>query len=262
MRVKRCAAWLLLISGFSLPNQVLAAEVEGRRAGKITVTDQRAVTAAPRVVRKGDGRRWYPYKATRSDGNGGFCLATRWTTDPLRAQMANAIVNDLQNVINPVGRPDCPRTPRAEQVGALAQVFWAERVLPAPELKLQPPFAITGKPTYLEIVGEQHKEFEVENEIDGEMVVIEATSDYVVDWGDRFNPKTSVVTTSSQGGPWPDGDVTHVYTHTDPDVTISVTQRWTAVWSSGDDSGVLEGMTTTATVTNYRVGQIEAVRRR
>lgn len=265
MSLGRCAiagvvAVCMLITSNQAPATGEEPKVVERVGGRIVIVDDKVQRSAPTRTVKNDTRKWYPYKIARSDGNGGYCLVTRWSTNSF-APLTEGIIRDTQNVLAPaVARPDCPRPPRAERARVVAQEFWAERTLPTPEIKLQPPFAVTGKPTYLEIVGERAKQFEVMNEIDGEMVVIEATSDYVVDWGDRFNPRTNLTTTTSQGGPWPDGDVTHTYTHVDPGVTITVTQRWRAVWSSGEDGGVLEGLSTTARVDDYRVTEIEAVR--
>lgn len=155
--------------------------------------------------------------------------------------------------------PVCPRPPSDDQgrvPDELAQGFWDVRLLPSPVLETVPGFAITGKAVYLQIHGEPAKAFEVDNPL-GDDVAITASSTYVVDWGDGSPPRT----TTSRGGPWPSGDVTHVYTHTDPATTITVTQRWVATWAAGADGGVLQGLTTSATLT-LAVSQLQAVRNR
>ncbi len=64
-----------------------------------------------------------------------------------------------------------------------------------------------------------------------------------------------------EGGPWPDGRITHQYT----DVGIYdvvVTERWTATWRLGAASGSLAELRTTGRIDDFPVEQIQAVRYR
>ncbi len=57
---------------------------------------------------------------------------------------------------------------------------------------------------------------------------------------------------------WPDGRITH----TSIDVgtyDVVVTEAWRAAWSFGDASGVIESITTTGTMEDFPVGQLQAV---
>lgn len=134
-----------------------------------------------------------------------------------------------------------------------ARSFWDVRVLPSPVLKVVPDYAITGKLVYLQIAGESEQRFDVDNPL-GDDVAIHATSTYRVDWGDG-----TTTTTRSQGGPWPSGDVTHVYERTSPGVAITVTQLWSATWTAGPSTGDLADLQTTGALT-MPVTQLQAVR--
>lgn len=75
--------------------------------------------------------------------------------------------------------------------------------------------AITGKAGYLTIRGERTPEIPCLNQ------VINAEARYVVHWGDGATTETT-----SQGGEWPDGDLTHVYEDKGRH-TITVEAYWT-----------------------------------
>ena len=216
------------------------------------------------IPRRRDGRRWYRYRLLVGDGNGDYCYATKWTTNQWLATVAPAIQPDLQNVLAPaLVRPDCPRTPRAERAKTIAEEAWRIRKeLNSPTLKVEPPFGVTGKPSFLTIGANSTDDFEIWNPIDEEMVYIEASSVYEVDWGDRFNTESSRIVTESQGGPWPTGDIRHIYTTADDGVKIRVRQRWTAIWFAGDEVGWLDDLVTEGSIDDYRVIGIEAIRTR
>jgi len=189
-----------------------------------------------------------------------FCRQLLYTTDPEVAAAYDFAYKRRFAGGNADGSADiCPAgtdplaplaLPTPDQI---ARDFWTVRILPAPTLHMSPDYAVTGKTVYLEIDGEQHKRFDIPNPI-GPAIAIETTSRYVVDWGDG-----TVTTTASQGGPWPDGDVTHVYTTSSPARTIRVTQQWSATWRAGDQQGDLDTLRTDGTLT-FRVTQVQAVR--
>jgi hypothetical protein len=126
-------------------------------------------------------------------------------------------VNFVGRFDTPTGLPkgNCPDqavdVPSARQIAA--DVWQHVEDLPVPSLSVQPDFAVTGKPVYLQIAGANTWSRTIDNPI-GDDVVITATSDYVIDWGDPAYGKTD--TTNSRGGTYPNGDVTHVYTHMTP----------------------------------------------
>ena len=59
------------------------------------------------------------------------------------------------------------------------------------------------------------------------------TPRYVVSWGDG-----ETTTTASQGGPYPDGDVTHVYRDAGG-TTITVDAYWRTTWTLAGQGGDL-----------------------
>ena len=60
-----------------------------------------------------------------------------------------------------------------------------------------------------------------------------------VSWGDGTPPTQ----TTSTGGPYPSGDVTHVYQQAAPSYTISVTEHWGCRWSDpAGNGGSLTGL--------------------
>lgn len=188
-----------------------------------------------------------------------FCRERRVTTDPdLAAAWNYALQRQFAGGNAEGNAAACPEG-AVEALAAmptpdeLARDFWDVRILPAPTLTMAPDYAVTGKRVYLEITGEQRKHFDIPNPI-GPAIGIDTTSRYIVDWGDG-----TVESTASQGGSWPDGDVTHVYTTSAPARTIRVQQQWSATWRAGDQQGALDNLQTSATLT-FRVTQVQAVR--
>lgn len=196
----------------------------------------------------------------------GFCVGWRSTTDAAYARRQNetgfgirfgtATDEPYENCARPsTATPSAAPDPRA-----IAADSW-EKVenLPVPSLDIQPDHAITGKKVYLQIAGLQTWTKTIDNPI-GDDIVITATSDYIVDWGDPTFPGTTV--TKSQGGPFPSGNLTHVYTDTAPKRSIQVTQRWKATWRAGARSGTLGQLTTQAAPLDLEIRELQAVRNR
>lgn len=182
--------------------------------------------------------------------DGVFCRQRVTTRSEARAA-------GLVSYATQVDLPVCARAPTGQpQRGPddAARDFWDLRVLPDPVLEVVPGYALTGKPVYLQIHGDPARSFDVDNPL-GDDVAISADSTYEIDWGDHSPTRI----TTSQGGPWPDGDVTHTYTVVNSATTITVTQRWTASWRAGADGGQLDGLQTSATLT-LPVTQLQAVR--
>ena len=160
--------------------------------------------------------------------------------------------------------PMCPNSdplPRVPAPSSLAADLWQRDVdLTQPRPVIEPADAITGIPVYLQIGGPQTGRWEFDPF--GIEIVIEATSEYIVDWGDG----TPTTRTTSQGGPHPEGDVTHGYRYKGT-YDIVVTQRWTATWrtsgagvsSSGTIADVLQ---TVGRIDDFVVTEVEAVRER
>lgn len=206
---------------------------------------------------------WYRYDVVLWDPTTSlFCVDARWTRNQQFAERQGKL--DFPGRFDPVTgapRPTCPDeavdAPTPQQIAA--GVWQHVENLPTPTLAIQPDHAITGKKVYLQIRGATSWTRTVDNPI-GDDVVITATSDYVIDWGDPTYPGKD--TTHSQGGPYPNGDVTHVYTDATPKTQITVTQRWTATWKAGTRTGTLTQLTTQSQPLALEVRELEAVRQR
>lgn len=117
--------------------------------------------------------------------------------------------------------------------GFVAQTYWYRMVVPPPPTPLQadPGKALTGLTAYLEIGGEVPFVQSFGTPIG--TLTFTLTPRYVVSWGDGASTSTT-----SQGGPYPNGDVTHVYTE-DGDVIVTVEAFWTASWTLAGAGGQL-----------------------
>lgn len=208
----------------------------------------------------GPSRQLYSYWAIGWDGDR-FCRVLRSTTDAALAESYTFAFKHSLAAANALGSSaECPPNatltapPAAPNPGTVARDFWDVRILPVPALTIVPGYAITGKPIYLQITSDQARHFDVPDPL-GPPVAIEATSDYIVDWGDGTPPET----TTSRGGAWPTGTLTHSYTTTNPTQPIRVAERWSATWSAGDQRGTLDNLRTESTLT-FTVTQVQAVR--
>lgn len=160
--------------------------------------------------------------------------------------------------------PNCPPARRpAGQPGpppidpvTLAVQFWQTIPLPTPRPAIPPGYAVTGKEAYLVTNGTTTPPPYTRNTPLGTLTVT-ATGRYVVDWGDPAQPGW-VGPYSTEGAPWPDGRITHVYDYAGTD-TVTVEEQWTAVWHLAGASGTLAGLHTTATIPGFRVEQLQAV---
>jgi hypothetical protein len=116
---------------------------------------------------------------------------------------------------------------------ALAAQLWQRQVRPPPPtpLAVDPGKALAGLRAYLEIGGEVPATQTIQTPIGPATFVM--TPRYVVSWGDG-----ETTSTSSQGGPYPDGDVTHVYQVAE-DLTLTVDAYWRTTWTLAGQGGDL-----------------------
>ncbi len=172
------------------------------------------------------------------------------------AEAAGRSGRDAGNIFQ--SYPPCPGQPRAaEQISPAeyASRFWRDVPLPKPGPYIAPGRAITGKLAYLETRGQLSHTFTGDTPI-GPMSIT-ATGRYYVDWGDG----TTTGPHDGEGGPWPDGRITHQYTDVGV-YDVVVTERWTATWRLGPASGSLNELRTTGRIDDFPVEQIQAVRYR
>jgi hypothetical protein len=230
--------------------------------------------------------RWFRFDLVQWDATTGtFCVDPRWTQNQAYAERQGRIGFTEQrfdtgntglarrNCPDPTAaakpkpttttRPAGPQAPPTPDEQVAADAWQHVENLPRPTLSLQPDgYAITGKKAYLQIHGPQTWTRTIDNPI-GDDVVITATSEYVIDWGDPTDEASHHHTTTSQGGPYPDGDVTHVYVERSERTTITVTQRWSATWQAGARTGTLQQLSTTADPPlTIEVRDLQAVRQR
>jgi hypothetical protein len=84
---------------------------------------------------------------------------------------------------------------------------------------------------------------------------LDATGVYYVNWGD-----TKTGPHPGPGGPWPTGNISHVYT--DRGVyDVQVTVAWSVRWQLGGDTGILN-VATEGALRGFPVEQLQAVRNR
>ena len=155
--------------------------------------------------------------------------------------------------------PPCPLEPRAPREAAvvetpamIARRYWEEVPLPKPRPQIAPGRAITGKLAYLETRGETGHTY-TNNTVFGPLEIV-AKGAYTVDWGDGETTGPHAF----EGKPWPDGRITHDYLDVGR-YDIVVTERWTATWRLGGESGVLRALQTTGRIDDFPVEQIQAV---
>lgn len=158
--------------------------------------------------------------------------------------------------------PLCPGSAPAPAVpspGAAAQMVWRDQVkLPPPEPYIAPGKAITGLAAFLEIRGSPTRTQSFN--VFGYSLTITATaSSYDVDWGDGSWSRGL----TSAGGPWPHGDVRHVYTRQGT-YTVRVMEHWTGTWSvAGGGGGTVDGtLASEGRIDSFPVIQVQAVRNR
>ena len=148
-------------------------------------------------------------------------------------------------------RPSTTPTPAA----AAAEAFEKHIKLPTPTLQIRPGYSITGTRAFLQINGPQQLDPDP-IDVFGYTVTLHITSRYDIDWGDRTTPTTGA---TSQGGPYPNGDLWHVYDNTGT-YTVTVTQHWTATYNiAGTATGHINDVLHTANTMPLPVRQAQAV---
>ena len=155
----------------------------------------------------------------------------------------------------------CPNSPRRQDgsvaPATAAALIWQDSVeLPDPQLQVKPGHAITGKPAYLEVTSP--RTITTTTSAFGHAVELTVTSVLDIDWGDGTIERN----VTRQGGPWPTGDITHVYTDTSAAAPLHVVQRWSATWRVGNLTGQIDDQLFTETTLSLPVRELQAVRER
>lgn len=195
----------------------------------------------------------------RPDGT--RCL--RLVTRAYPSALAAATAQQAENVLAALAAADWPRcdTPAVTPAAERAAAYWrvaGEDLLPRPAPSIAPGWMLAGKRAYLEAGTVPSVTFQ--HPTPAGLLTIEATGpSVVVDWGDGSGPDGPH---HGAGGPWPNGTITHVWSHSGT-YDVRVRQRWTAWWSlAGETSGALEPITTEGVIEDFQVRQLQAVRNR
>lgn len=192
--------------------------------------------------------------------NGSHCLrdVRRRFTDAAAAAAAASIRDNFEWRVRDGGWIRCQDDPAPAQSPAEeAFTYWrvvGEDLLPKPSPRIAPGYMLAGKLAYLEAGSQSTARFEHSTPLG--TLVIDATSQLLVDWGDGSGltgPHTG------PGGPWPNGTITHFWT-TAASYDVRVVQRWTGRWTLGNDSGTLDGLETESVIDDFEVRQMQAVR--
>ncbi len=207
----------------------------------------------------GSGKRYAAYEKIVDGGgpNGEACTTTGYREVPEGVDPAVLTIPDRDFRDISQTYPACPVQPGNESApetpASYAIRYWNEIPLPEPTPYIGPGRAITGMYAYLETRGTTTYAY-TEPDTPFGPLIITATGRYYVDWGDgtRTGPH------SSEGEPWPDGDIKHEYIHAGS-YDVVVTERWTATWSFGDRSGTLGELRTVGRIDDFPVQQIQAV---
>ena len=145
------------------------------------------------------------------------------------------------NPISKMTAVPCPgaTTPPPPSATQLAQQWAKTAHLPVPGLTVRPGYAVTGLTAYLEIAAHTPWTATFADPIRADTITASCASvGFDVDWGD--GNRTS---TTSVGGPYPSGDVTHVYTQASSGVALAVTEHWSCTWADQvGDSGTISGL--------------------
>ena len=151
--------------------------------------------------------------------------------------------------------PACPVQPGdgIETPERVALRYWKEIPLPVPNPYIAPGWAITGKYGYLETRGTTTHTFNQPDTPFGPLEIV-ATGRYYVDWGDGYRTGPY----EHEGKPWPDGWIKHEYLNVGH-YDVVVTERWTATWRFGEESGLLSELRTVGRIDDFPVEQLQAV---
>ena len=153
----------------------------------------------------------------------------------------------------PADPPPPPEFTPADARQAATQI-----TLPPPQPDIRPGMALCGLPMYLTIAGAGT--YPTNHELNEWNVTFHNTlTNYTINWGDN----TENTTTTSRGAPYPNGDITHYWTHRG-NYTITVTAHWHSEWTAthptaGTRQGTINDLATTNTIPDFPVRELQAV---
>ncbi len=201
------------------------------------------------------------------DGHGGSCIAVRYQPYPTGAAADAATLVYEHTWLLWAGRyPLCPGAPAAPagplappSPAAVAASYWSvhgEDMLARPDPVIAPGYALAGKPGYLETRAPLTETFRNSTPL-GDLVIA-ATGRMVVDWGDGSGWQGPF---ADAGGPWPTGQITHVWDNVGR-YDVVVREQWSATWHLAGASGALTGIGTEGSIPGFEVRQLQSIRNR
>lgn len=200
------------------------------------------------------------YRIASDQGQPCIDLSVDAFADQASADAANAAVNLGLDYLRPSYGGLCPDAAADPAVAAflptpeqVALSFLQDFTLPAPQPEVAPGWALTGKTAYLVSNAQPTAQAGFDTVL-GPLTFDAESTHLTVDWGDGRGP----LRYDSLGAPHPDGDVTTVYGDVGT-VTIDVVQHWTLTWDVGGTGGQIDGMTSTATIPDFEIRQLQAV---
>jgi hypothetical protein len=151
------------------------------------------------------------------------------------------------NPISTLTQVPCPgtATPPPPSATLIAQAWVQSAHLPSPGLFIAPGHAVTGLTAYLQITAHAPWTATFSDPIRDDTITASCSgAGFDIEWGD--GDRTS---TASTGGPYPNGDVTHVYRNAAAQLTLDVTEHWSCAWSDQvGDSGTIAGLSSAGTL--------------
>ena len=159
-------------------------------------------------------------------------LAYQYCTSGAAAAIPADVVALCAQFMTPAapGAP-APPPPTAADIAA----SWSQSAtLPNPRLRIRPGYAVTGLTAYLEIGTPSPWTVTIPDPVRNDAITVSCgPTTFDVNWGDG----SPVEQTTSTGGPYPNGDVTHVYQQAAPSYTVAVTEHWACRWSDPQGNG-------------------------
>jgi len=239
------------------------------RDGDIVTTVSSGRPSSTSAGTAGTTKKYVPYNRLITGPDGQPCATTgyveegvappdeRLLVDPNPLESNVPVTGNYNNILQDY--PPCPEQPRrpgqpapVETRAMVAARYWERVPLPKPQPSIAPGRAITGKLSFLETRGEVAQTYTNDTAF-GRLEIV-ATGSYTVDWGDGEDSGPH----GFEGKAWPDGRITHDYLNVGS-YDIVVTERWTATWRLGDESGNLRALQTTGRIDDFPVQQIQAV---
>ncbi|MGI8685089.1 MAG: hypothetical protein ACR2MO_08400 [Acidimicrobiales bacterium] len=206
---------------------------------------------------------WVSYPVLELSVGGTACTGVRREAYP-DAAGATAAREATDRLWLGAGYPPCATDPVPDRTPATEAVtFWrvtGQDLLPKPAPRIAPGYMLAGKLAYLEAASQPTAHFEHRTPLG--VLVVDATSELFVDWGDRWDRSGPLDGPhAGPGGPWPDGTITHFWTDART-YDVRVEQRWRATWRLGEARGTLAGLVTEGRIDDFEVRQLQAVRNR